>query len=476
MIRSLTLTIGLICLAAVMAACNLSTTSENVLPTETPTSPPLPVITQTPPVVAAIPTSTLAATSATCTPRADWTITYTVVAGDTLGSIAGRASTTVDSLAQGNCLADPNNISVGLVLRVPRVVAAVPPPTVTTRPPLSQNPPTQQGSLYLSSYISADAGNYGLLRGDSITVRWDGAPTDAAKVSFWLFPYGWTLDRSGTSEPPIGEDLNPGDGAAILWNVPGSVGHQLVAFAYRADGSLRAYSFPAAVSSAPVYGQGCEIAPASAAITAYMQPDASSAVFGTLQPGSYVEVLGRSLNGWYGFDPGVAQAGNTGVARLRWLPVNSSLVGRGNCASDIPQGSATRTYTNSEIGIALDVPANWTQVDGPDYVDFIAPDNATSVEINLGVAGSNHPIEEEAAACKQASLCIGTRLIMSEQTVTLPSGMVGYQLELSAAQTKPDTQPGFYVFFLVNGRNIVVRGFSNSSGFFAPILNTLRPA
>lgn len=58
-----------------------------------------------------------------CTPRADW-LTYTVAAGDTVGSIARRTSSTISEIATGNCLADVNTIAVGQVLRVPRVPVA----------------------------------------------------------------------------------------------------------------------------------------------------------------------------------------------------------------------------------------------------------------------------------------------------------------------------------------------------------------
>lgn len=77
------------------------------------------------------PTATASPTNtpvAVCTPRTDWQFTYTVVAGDTLFSIAQRAGTTVDVLAAGNCLTNANAINAGQVLRVP--VAVVGPPVV----------------------------------------------------------------------------------------------------------------------------------------------------------------------------------------------------------------------------------------------------------------------------------------------------------------------------------------------------------
>ena len=46
------------------------------------------------------------------------TPTYTVVAGDTLGAIAKKFGVTVDDLVQWNGITDPNNISVGQVLKV----------------------------------------------------------------------------------------------------------------------------------------------------------------------------------------------------------------------------------------------------------------------------------------------------------------------------------------------------------------------
>lgn len=45
--------------------------------------------------------------------------TYTVIRGDTLGSIAARFSTTPQELAAANGISDPNLISVGQVLRIP---------------------------------------------------------------------------------------------------------------------------------------------------------------------------------------------------------------------------------------------------------------------------------------------------------------------------------------------------------------------
>lgn len=56
---------------------------------------------------------------AECQKREDWTLRYTVQAGDALANIADRYSTLVSELVLGNCLEDANTIIAGQVLRVP---------------------------------------------------------------------------------------------------------------------------------------------------------------------------------------------------------------------------------------------------------------------------------------------------------------------------------------------------------------------
>lgn len=54
-----------------------------------------------------------------CSPRTDWTVFYTVEIGDTLSDIATRSGTTAEALAAGNCLFNPDMLTVGQSLRVP---------------------------------------------------------------------------------------------------------------------------------------------------------------------------------------------------------------------------------------------------------------------------------------------------------------------------------------------------------------------
>lgn len=51
----------------------------------------------------------------------------------------------------------------------------------------------------------------------------------------------------------------------------------------------------------------------------FLRPDPESSVFGTLLPGDTISISAITSCGWLGFDPGVAQAGNVGVFRYRWV-------------------------------------------------------------------------------------------------------------------------------------------------------------
>ncbi len=63
--------------------------------------------------------TTSASGLAGCTPRADWPM-LTVTSGMTLEFIASAVGSTVDELVQANCLTDPNAISAGQKIFVPR--------------------------------------------------------------------------------------------------------------------------------------------------------------------------------------------------------------------------------------------------------------------------------------------------------------------------------------------------------------------
>lgn len=86
-------------------------------------------------------------------------------------------------------------------------------------------------------------------------------------------------------------------------------------------------------SEAPAPGW-CELV-ANRETTAYERPSLDARVFATLSPGLPVIAEAITADGWIGFDPGMAQAGNVGVFRLRWVPESDALSLEGAC-DDLP--------------------------------------------------------------------------------------------------------------------------------------------
>lgn len=60
-------------------------------------------------------------------------------------------------------------------------------------------------------------------------------------------------------------------------------------------------------------------------LTVYRLPDSTSALFGTMSSGETHAALAYTVEGWVGFDPGIAQAGNIGLAHHRWVQLNATL-------------------------------------------------------------------------------------------------------------------------------------------------------
>ncbi len=75
----------------------------------------------------------------------------------------------------------------------------------------------------------------------------------------------------------------------------------------------------------------CELVTNSDA-TIFTRPDPTSDVFSTVPAGFTTTVAGQTASGWFGFDPGVAQAANIGPFRLRWIQPDQFKLS-GNCDS-----------------------------------------------------------------------------------------------------------------------------------------------
>ncbi len=173
-----------------------------------------------------------------CTPRYDWSYTYVVHRGDTLSNIAQRASVSLQTLAQGNCISNPNLIYAGQVLRVPCPVSYNPPPYYPPpQYPPYYPPPSHPGVQYIgqvlpSPFVSANYGSYQLQGGAVVILSWSINTSGLTDVDFYYTPA-----NSGSSYL-IGTDTYFGDGVSMAWAVPagaqgmlsadGNYGNQLV--------------------------------------------------------------------------------------------------------------------------------------------------------------------------------------------------------------------------------------------------------
>ncbi len=215
---------GLALLVMLISACTLTnlppmqdtplaTDEISLVATSTPT------VTVTPsPSPTATRTSVPPPTLVNCRPRTDWPV-YVVSGGDTLSSIAARISSSANELAQGNCLSNPNLITPGQGLYVPRL------------PPLP-NPDTQAGAIQASPFISAEGGSYTVAANTSITITWPQARRDASRIEFYASPF------QGNAAPTLlGVDNFAGDGASIPVTFPAGFQRAVHAIAFLAAGT-----------------------------------------------------------------------------------------------------------------------------------------------------------------------------------------------------------------------------------------------
>ncbi len=122
--------------------------------------------------------------------------------------------------------------------------------------------------------------------------------------------------------------------------------------------------------------------------TIYQRPSAAADVFGTLAAGDSVQPAVKTSDGFYGFDPGVAQAGNVGIFRNRWILKTFQVSMEGDCANlpivigpianlcyamfmnnasifTSPDSSSSEitTLTSGDYAMAVGSSADWVNVD-----------------------------------------------------------------------------------------------------------------
>jgi len=144
--------------------------------------------------------------------------------------------------------------------------------------------------------------------------------------------------------------------------------------------------------------------------TVYLRPSTGSDVFGTLSAGEVVEVLARTADGWFGFDPGVAQAANTGIFRLRWVQMSGNISMEGGCDL-LPVATAL------PLGICFTMPMGETPV-------YAAPDVSSEVIAVLNLNDYAAVIGKTASNWYRVDMALGRAPSyqagwISEETVNL---------------------------------------------------------
>jgi hypothetical protein len=106
-------------------------------------------------------------------------------------------------------------------------------------------------------------------------------------------------------------------------------------------------------------------------VTIYERPSFAAEVF-SIQPAGFTQQFGdRTSDGWLGFDPGYAQAGNIGSFRLRWIPPDTPGLS-GDCIN-------LRVVWGPPPGICFDQ----TQMEGVKV--YASPDTGSDVVATLNV-------------------------------------------------------------------------------------------
>lgn len=159
-----------------------------------------------------------------CVPPAGWQ-PYTVVVGDTLGTLAIRTFSSVAELATANCIVTPDLIYTGQTLYVPRAPGAFVPTAILdgTDVPTINNMLVEP-SMVMNAIFTVTPGE--------VTVR-AGAVENAVSVTFYMAPIG-----TESTPEVLGEDTDLTDGATVTWQV-GTVPLQANVWAIATDASGR---------------------------------------------------------------------------------------------------------------------------------------------------------------------------------------------------------------------------------------------
>ncbi len=228
------------------------------------------------------------------------------------------------------------------------------------------------GNWVLAAALDATAGWYQIrLAGTVVDYGWVAASVVTLQQPCACAPGGACAVATATPPPPPGQCViavaagsvpvfpQPSTGVGIVgqlsadgsftqvvghttdgWHAiqfPGAAGVGLFAYRWvRADAQIT-LSGPCA--GLPVFNYQFPAPPGSCAagalpgetVPVFNQPSEAFGVWGSLSGGGTIQIIGPAAGGWFAVDPGVAQGGNVGIWRLRWLRTDAPLTFIGNC-------------------------------------------------------------------------------------------------------------------------------------------------
>ena len=141
---------------------------------------------------------------------------------------------------------------VSVVLFTIILTACAPNPTplpIVTLTPIGTDSVTPGAETFYGvieyPYLHADAGNFQLQTGETITFTWKDAPPNAQRYDFVIDP----LD--GSQPIVLGIDDNASDGASIQWQVVPNISGALSGIAYYSDGQVLRSGVSGTIYSGP---------------------------------------------------------------------------------------------------------------------------------------------------------------------------------------------------------------------------------
>jgi putative hemolysin len=194
------------------------------------------------------------------------------------------------------------------------------------------------------------------------------------------------------------------------------------------------------------FGDGCMLMTTSEVVV-YQRPSLYADVWSTLPTGDQYVVSGRTADGWLGFDPGVAQAANVGVFRLRWVEESAAITLEGKC-DDLP------LVVGPPAGVCFTMPMMGTTV-------YAEADSSSAVIVTMQPPNDFAAVIGKTADASWVKLDLSVGSMGLYQTGWIEGGLVNFNgpcenlpiIESEGGQAEPTP-----IIFEVGGTSASVEG------------------